>query len=301
MLNEYYLEQVKLLIRVLPYIDREKCFALKGGTGINFFIRNLPRLSVDIDLTYLGFEDRSISFENINAALHRIEQKLRQDGLKTVCREGKENIRKIICRSEKAQIIIEPNYTLRGFTYPIEQCNICPACREYGYASIQVASLADLYGGKICAALDRQHPRDLFDIKNLMDNEGLTPEIMNGFIAALCGHNRPPHELLKPNRQSYSQTYKNEFMGMSEFQFNESDCNTVFDHLVTDIHTEMSILHKEYIISFFSLSKQLPPTDIPNCNRLPGLQWKRINLRKLQKTNPTKFTQQMKDLENCLQ
>lgn len=71
MLNEYYLEQVKLLIRVLPYIDREKCFSLKGGTGINFFIRDLPRLSVDIDLTYLGFENRSIAFSNINSAFHR--------------------------------------------------------------------------------------------------------------------------------------------------------------------------------------------------------------------------------------
>lgn len=89
MLNEYYLEQVKLLIRVLPYVDREKCFSLKGGTAINFFIRNLPRLSVDIDLTYLGFEGRSLVFTNINSALQRIEENLKKDGIKTFLEKEK--------------------------------------------------------------------------------------------------------------------------------------------------------------------------------------------------------------------
>lgn len=301
MLNEYYLEQVKLLVRVLPYIDREKCFSLKGGTGINFFIRDLPRLSVDIDLTYLGFENRSIAFSNINSALQRIEQNLRLDGVKTVFREGKEGIRKLTCRSNSAQIVIEPNYTLRGFTYPVVQRKICPAVRQYGYASIQVASLADLYGGKICAALDRQHPRDLFDIKYLMENEGFTTEILHGFVIALCGHNRPPHELLNPNRQSCSQTYRNEFLGMTELEFSESECNFVFDRLVEDIHAKMTQRLKRFVFDFFSLKEPLPPAGIPNSDRLPALQWKKMNLVKLHTTNSTKFTQQLKDLEQCLQ
>jgi len=181
------------------------------------------------------------------------------------------------------------------------QRNICPACLQYGYASIQVASLGDLYGGKICAALDRQHPRDLFDIKILMDNEGLTPEILQGFVAALCGHNRPPHELLNPNRQPYSQTYKNEFLGMSESQFSESECNTIYDSFVENIHKKLSLVQKEFVFNFFSLKESLPPIDIPNSDRLPALQWKRMNLNKLQKTNPAKFTQQLKDLEHSLQ
>ena len=149
------------------------------------------------------------------------------------------------------------------------QRNICPACLQYGYASIQVASLGDLYGGIICAAL--------------------------------CGHNRPPHELLNPNRQPYSQTYKNEFLGMSESQFSESECNTIFDSLVENIHKKLSLVQKEFVFNFFSLKESLPPIDIPNSDRLPALQWKRMNLNKLQKTNPTKFTQQLKDLEHSLQ
>ena len=56
--DERYRRQVALLVRVLPLIAQEKCFALKGGTAINLFIRNLPRLSVDIDLAYLPVSDR---------------------------------------------------------------------------------------------------------------------------------------------------------------------------------------------------------------------------------------------------
>lgn len=52
--SEAYQKQVALLMRVLPFIAEEDCFALKGGTAINFFVRNMPRLSVDIDLTYLA-------------------------------------------------------------------------------------------------------------------------------------------------------------------------------------------------------------------------------------------------------
>ena len=51
--REVYRRQVQLLIRVLPSIAEEACFALKGGTAINLFVRDMPRLSVDIDLTYL--------------------------------------------------------------------------------------------------------------------------------------------------------------------------------------------------------------------------------------------------------
>jgi len=59
MIADIYRSQVELLLRVLPYVAKEKVFALKGGTAINLFVRDLPRLSVDIDLTYLPFEDRA--------------------------------------------------------------------------------------------------------------------------------------------------------------------------------------------------------------------------------------------------
>ena len=71
-LDERYLRQAGLLVRILPFVGEEKCFALKGGTVINLFIRNLPRLSVDIDLAYLPIEDRGVSLQGIEAVLRRI-------------------------------------------------------------------------------------------------------------------------------------------------------------------------------------------------------------------------------------
>lgn len=171
-----YEEQVKLLVQVLPYIAKEETFALKGGTAINLFVRNLPRLSVDIDLTYLGFEGRDEAFKNINDGLARIVIRLEKAGIKATILKNKENIGKIICSTPSANIKIEPNYTLRGYAYPPEKMRINTKVEsKYGFATIKVISTAELYGGKICAALDRQHPRDLFDIKYLLAHEGITP------------------------------------------------------------------------------------------------------------------------------
>ena len=64
-----YIEQVRLLVAVLPSVAKQKCFALKGGTATNLFVRNLPRLSVDIDLAYLPVEDRDASLAAIESGV----------------------------------------------------------------------------------------------------------------------------------------------------------------------------------------------------------------------------------------
>ena len=78
MIEETYHKKVGILIDVLPLIAEEKCFALHGGTAINLFIRDMPRLSVDIDLTYLPIEDRQTSLNNIHFALFRIKKRGQQ-------------------------------------------------------------------------------------------------------------------------------------------------------------------------------------------------------------------------------
>jgi predicted nucleotidyltransferase component of viral defense system len=183
MSKENYSDKAQLLISVLPYIAEEKVFALKGGTAINFFVRDFPRVSVDIDLTYIGLEGRQEAFTNINNALSRIVKKLRSDKFGVNVEKNKSDMWKIQCFEDNAEIIIEVNYIARGFVYPIRELQVCQQVGDaYGFAEIQVISTPELYGGKICAALDRQHPRDLFDIKVLFENEGITDEIKNGFI-----------------------------------------------------------------------------------------------------------------------
>lgn len=298
---EQYVKQVKLLVNVLPYIARENCFALKGGTAINLFIRDLPRLSVDIDLSYIGFEGREKAFKNINEALQRIVDSLNKVHLRAVLQKSPDNIAKIICSNAETAIKIEPNYTIRGYVYPTEKLSISEKIQEkYGFASINVVSLPELFGGKICAALDRQHPRDLFDVKYLLNNEGITSEIKNGFIVSLLQHNRPPHELLAPNKQDVFLKFEQEFQGMSDENFTLEDCNNTFDTLVYKVKSALTPEDKQFLIDFFSLDEAWKNTTIPNVDRLSGVRWKIENLIRLQQSNPEKFVNQINLLKQVL-
>ncbi len=298
---EQYVKQVKLLVNVLPYIAKENCFALKGGTAINLFIRNLPRLSVDIDLAYIGFEDREKAFKNINEALQRIVDNLNKVHLRAVLQKSPDNIAKIICSNAETAIKIEPNYTIRGFIYPPEKLSISDKVQEkYGFAAINVVSLPELFGGKVCAALDRQHPRDLFDVKYLLSNEGITPEIKNGFMVSLLQHNRPPHELLSPHKLDNTKVFEQEFKGMSDEIFTTEDCNNTFDTLVYKVKSALTPDDKQFLIDFFSLNEAWKKYDISNIDKLSGVKWKIENLIKLRKNNPEKFANQINLLRQVM-
>ena len=111
MKNSPFFKQAELMVRVLPYVAVEKCFALKGGTAINLFLRDIPRLSVDIDLTYLPIEPREASLNNIHEALKRIAEAIRKFMPGAKVQEG---ITKLFIITRDAQIKIEPNEVIRG-------------------------------------------------------------------------------------------------------------------------------------------------------------------------------------------
>ena len=180
--NSIYYKQVQLLVRILPFVAKEKCFALKGGTAINLFLRDLPRLSVDIDLVYLPMDDRTTALQQVGEALERIIQDVKtslpdvQAGRPNQAPDG---LRLLIVQ-QGVQIKLELSPVLRGSVFPPEEKEVVDAVEAiFGYASMQVMSFADVYAGKICAALDRQHPRDLFDIKWLLENEGMMTGVRN--------------------------------------------------------------------------------------------------------------------------
>ena len=199
----------------------EQCFALKGGTAINLFVRDLPRLSVDIDLTYLPVEDRVSSLAAIDAAMLRIKERIegRIPGAAVApSRSAGDNIiTKLIVRSESVQIKIEVTPVLRGTVYDPAVMSVVPSVEDtFGFAEMQVVSFADLYAGKIVAALDRQHPRDLFDVRNLLANEGISDELRRAFLVYLISHNRPMAEVLAPTRKSLAEEFERGFVGMTQ-------------------------------------------------------------------------------------
>lgn len=293
-MDERYLNQVRLLVDVLQCVAKESCFALKGGTAINLFYNNLPRLSVDIDLTYIGFEPRTEACENINAALERIVKDLSKY---SVVLQGTGTEKKIICSNSNATIKIEPNYVIRGY---INKPEIRPVSEEvedkFGYAQIQVVSKSELYGGKICAALDRQHPRDLFDIKELLANNEFDGDLTKGFIAMLLSHDKPLHETLNPNIKDQREIFEKQFLGMTDKPFTYDEHIDTLNNLIKIVRTNL-LPYKDLLLDFVSLQADLKDFAINNLEKLPAVQWKLINLDKLKTANPEKFKEQYDKLK----
>jgi len=265
-----YKNQVALLLQVLPEVAKEKCFALHGGTAINLFIRDMPRLSVDIDLTYIPIEDRDASLQKSIEALGRIKGNLEKILPKAII-TLKEKILKLQITTAKAQIKLEVSQINRGILNRIVELPLCDKAQEEfdAFCSISVVSMGQLYGGKICAALDRQHPRDLFDIKDLLENEGFTDEIKRGFILLLLSSKRPLNEMLQPNLIDQREAMSNQFDGMSSKPFTYEDFEKTRATLIDTIQQSLTAKDKVFLISFSNLT---PDWSIYDFERFPAVQ-----------------------------
>lgn len=184
----------------MPMVMAEPFFALKGGTAINLFIRNLPRLSVDIDLTYLPVQDRNTSVAEIEAALLRIATRVETSIARVRVQSSRSRtdnvVTKLVVRVDNVQINIEVTPVLRGCVFDPEPRDVSSAVEDrFGFATARVVSFADLYAGKIVAALDRQHPRDLFDVRDLLANE-VDERLRTAFVVYMISATRPLGEVL---------------------------------------------------------------------------------------------------------
>ena len=300
MIRQEYLNQVSLLVKILPYIAKEDCFALKGGTAINLFYSNLPRLSVDIDLTYVHFDSRDVAYTKINDALERINNNLQSHGYKSFVRGDKE--KKILCQDNNfATVKIEPNYTLRGCIKEPKNVSICDSAEElFGYIDFPILSKMETYGGKICAALDRQHPRDLFDIYQLVQNNGITDEIIKGFVVMLLSANRPLSEIIAPNILDRKSIYISEFQGMTDIEFSYEQHVETLKYLINLVQEKLKSNYKNLLLDFVSLNINFESFNISNIEKLPAIKWKIQNLEKLCEINPDKFKQEYTNLKKIL-
>jgi len=291
-----YKSQVSMLLQVLPEVAKEKCFALHGGTAINLFIRDMPRLSVDIDLTYIPIENRDISLQKIVAALDNIKINLDKILPKSVI-TLKEKVLKLQITTAKAQIKLEVSQINRGILDGLVELPLCDKAQEEfdAFCVISIVSIGQLYGGKICAALDRQHPRDLFDVKYLLENEGFTDDIKRGFLLCLISSNRPLNEMLNPNLIDQREAMINQFDGMSSETFTYDDFEKTRETLIDTIRQNLTAKDKEFLLSF---SNSTPDWSIYDFERFPAVQWKLKNLNKLKTGNLKKFKAYYAALEN---
>ncbi len=281
-----YRQQVALLIRTVPFVAKEAAFALKGGTAINLFVRDMPRLSVDIDLTYLPVEDRTTSLAAINAAILRIAERI-EAGIPNAkvnpSRSADEKIvTKLIVRAGGVQIKIEITPVLRGTVYDPEVTPVVPTVEdEFGFAEMQVVSFADLYAGKIVAALDRQHPRDLFDVRDLLAHEGISNELRRAFLVYLISHNRPMAEVLAPTRKPLAEEFARGFAGMTQQPVALADLEAAREELIAAMVTGMPDAHRHFLLGFKRGEPDWELLGVPEAKRLPAILWKQRNLDRL--------------------
>ena len=288
MYSPVFARKVELLLKLMPFVMNEGVFAVHGGTAINLFVKDMPRYSVDIDLTYMPLAGREESLKDINAHLQSIIQHAlpQLPGLHVV---PKYDTCKLLCEYHGYQVKVEVNQTKRGLIGG--EAKTLPLCdkaqEEFGlYSEATIVPQTLLYGGKIAAALSRQHPRDLFDVK-YMDMP--LADIREGLIFCLLGSDRPIHESFAPMLLDQRFAIVNQFEGMTDILFTYEDFEQTRAKLITDVRALMTDADKQFLLSCEAGEPQWEGYEFEYFKNYPSVQWKLLNLAKLKKSNPSKL------------
>ena len=286
-MNDIYRNQVGLLIRIMPLVFRIKDFAGHGGTAINLFHRNLPRYSVDIDITYIPIADRDSSLKAINTHLSELKKSIEKviPGIRVI---HKPEVWKLLCSKDGTTVKIEVNGTKRGIIGDTETISLCGKARdEFGmtcYANI--VSWSQLYGGKIAAALSRQHPRDLFDCRNITPEDFST--VKDGFMLCLLGSDKPIVESLNPNPIDQSEALDNQFEGMTDEPFSYDDYQHSRTNLIKVVNNGLTEADRTFLVSFEDGAPDWNMCSAGDLSNFPSVKWKLQNIANLKLKNPKK-------------
>jgi predicted nucleotidyltransferase component of viral defense system len=292
-MNREYLETARLLIQVAPLVFVDDQFGLKGGTAINLFLRDMPRLSVDLDLVFTDHTiGRNEAIARINAAVRDAADRLRARRLEVyVPGAGSDGETKLMVRSGAAEVKVEINTVMRGTVHRVRRANLTPLARDTLLADIEIPVLAseDVYGGKLVAALDRQHPRDLFDVMELFKHEGITPGIRRAFVVYLASHNRPVHEVLFPELRDIQMDYERNFIGMTSQPTELAELLETRDRMINELHAGLDANERRFLLSLVTAQPEWELLGIPHVSELPAVRWKLQNLARLQRERAEQF------------
>ena len=303
MYSDAYKNQFSLLLKVLPCLKEIDDFVLKGGTAINLFYRDLPRVSVDIDLTYTHICSRDETIQKMNDGLEilaeRITKRVPTVKIQKRYSENKEYITKLNVLGEKSIVKIEPNFVLRGIIHKPKYLTVSKrVTEEFGeyIDEIPVASFYDVYAGKICAALDRQHPRDLFDVKLLLENEGISDDLRKTFIVYLASCVRPIHEVLNPTHLDISSLYTNQFQDMPTTPVSIDELIEARGNLINTLQSTLTETERNFLYSVKLGDPDYSLLPFENLNQLPALRWKVMNINKMDKKKHNMMLEKLKRL-----
>lgn len=189
---------------------------------------------------------------------------------------------KLTVRSQGVQINIEVTPVLRGCVFEPTLVSVKPAVEEaFGFAEARTVSFEDLYAGKIVAALDRQHPRDFFDVRDLIANEGITDALRKAFIVYLLSHDRPMSEVLAPTLKNIEPAFKHGSSGMTRDPVELTDLLAARAALIKSIVGDMPADHRKFLICFERGEPDWDLLGVSNAAELPAVRWRQQNLDKL--------------------
>lgn len=299
------LAKAQLVVQVLPFLDSEPSFALKGGTAINLLWRAMPRLSVDIDLAYLPLGPRQEALASIDAALKRLARLLRGVSPGYAVRVGGRRegaATGLLVGNREAEIKLEVNTVLRGSVLPCARRAVVAAAeRRLGFAEVNALSFEDTYAGKIVAALDRQNPRDLFDVVHLLANEGLTEGLLDTFVVYLASHGRPIAEVIDPRDKDIRSEYETEFATLPLVPATLEELTSARRALIEGLRRSLGGRRVAFLRSIKALQPDWDLMDIPHLSRLPGIRWKLHNLERLRREHPARYAEALANLDRVLE
>ena len=303
-MNEEYRRTVELLLDIAPRVFAEPDFAMKGGTAINLFVQELPRLSVDIDLVFVPKQvPREEAIGQITAALARVKQALeRNQGMQVKFSGADGDEVKLLVQRGGYRVKVEVNTVFRGTAYPVVDQTLSKTTSDTFKREVRIKMLDqdELYGSKLVAAMDRQHPRDLFDVMSLLNGSGITPRMRRAFVIYVAGHPRPIGELLTPNPKSIEQPYQADFVGMTETEVQLADLLEVRKRLFKELPAALDGQERAFLVSLKKGEPDWGLLDVPGIEHLPALQWKLENVRRLKERNPQKHAKALAMLQDKL-
>jgi hypothetical protein len=248
------------------------------------FVQNLLRYSVDIDLTYIPVRPRAESLVAIKDKLNEVKENIRTLIPGIVVREQQN---KLLCARQGIFVKIEVNEVKRGVITDTVVLPLCEAARDiFGiFCEARIVPLSQLYGGKIVAALNRQHPRDLFDVKYMFDYIKTFEEIRQGFMFNLLSSDRPVIESLTPNLIDQGNTMNNQFAGMTAIPFSYGEYKKTRLQLIEYVNTSLTGKDKRFLVSFEEGAPEWEISDYTSFKDYPSIQWKLFNIKKLKESN----------------
>ncbi len=292
-MNAIYLATARLLTETAPVVFESGIFALKGGTAINLFLREMPRLSVDLDLVFTDHRlPRAEALGAINEALRVARDQLAKRRLKVQAVSAADmGETKLLVQRDDLSVKIEVNTVIRGTVHPTKTMALTAAASDALMADLELPLLSpeDIYGGKLVAAMDRQHPRDLFDVMELFAHGGITPEIRRAFVVYLASHNRTLHEVLFPTPKDIRLAYEGSFAGMTTEPVTMEALLETRDRLFQELPAALDANEREFLRTLVHVEPDWALLGIAHLKELPAIRWRLQNLEKLARTNPDRL------------